>query len=117
MGRAKNLLATGKVGNLVFYEYRGKECCRTAPGTVKQTAGMKRNSSRFGLAAQASSYLRAYLEPMMHDAKDKIMLYGFNAAINKWLREFQVNEHTCSVSNFYIDNFQFNAAALLPVLV
>ena len=117
MGRAKNLLATGKVGNLIFYEYRGQQCCRTAPGTVKQTAGMKKNSSRFGLAACASGYLRSYLEPIFHDAKDKTMLYGFNSAINKWLREFQPNENTFSTSNFYIDNFQFNQQALLPVLV
>jgi hypothetical protein len=117
MGRAKNLLATGKVGNLVFYEYRGKECCRTAPGTVKQTAGMKKNSSRFGLAARASAYIRDSMGPIFHDAKDKTMLYGFNSAINKWLREYKVNENTFSTSNFYIDNFQFNAAAPMPMLV
>src|ERR1044072_8862550 len=104
MGRAKNLLATGKVGNLVFYEYRGKECVRTAPGTVRQTAGMKRNSSRFGLAARASAYIRDSMGRIFHDEKDKTMLYGFNTAINKWLREYKVNADTFSTSNFYIDN-------------
>lgn len=117
MGRAKNLLATGKVGNLVFYEYRGKECCRTAPGTVRQTAGMKKNSSRFGLAARASAYIRDSMGRIFHDEKDKAMLYGFNTAINKWLREYKVTENTSSVSNFYIDNFQFNATAPMSMLV
>lgn len=117
MGRAKNLSATGKVGNLVFYEYRGMECVRTAPGTIRQTAGMKKNSSRFGLAARASAYIRDSMGRIFHDEKDKTMLYGFNSAINKWLREYQVNEHTFSTSNFYIDNFQFNAAAPMSMLV
>lgn len=117
MGRVKNLLATGKVGNLVFYEYRGKECVRTAPGTIKQTAGMKKNSSRFGLAARASAYIRDSMGRIFHDEKDKTMLYGFNTAINKWLREYKVNADTFSTSNFYIDNFQFNAAAPMSMLI
>ncbi|HUP13479.1 MAG TPA: hypothetical protein VM187_14745, partial [Niastella sp.] len=117
MGRAKNVMATGKVGNLVFYEYRGQMCCRSAPGSIRQTAGTKKSASMFGLAASVSSYLRSSLNPIFHDPRDKTMLYGFNGAIHKWLREFKPDENSFSTSNFYIDNFQFNSSALLPTLV
>lgn len=117
MGRAKHVLATGKVGNLVFYEYRGQMCCRTAPGSIRQTAGMKKSASQFGLAASASSYIRNNLSPIFHDSLDKTMMYGFNSAVHKWLREYKPDENTFSTNNFYIDNFQFNAAASLPMLV
>jgi hypothetical protein len=117
MGRAKHVLATGKVGNIIFYEYRGQMCCRSAPGSIRQTKGMKKSASRFGLAAQTSSYIRSAIGRIFHDANDKAMLYGFNTAINKWLREYDVTENTSSVSNFYIDNFQFNATAPMSMLV
>lgn len=117
MGRAKHVMATGKVGNLIFYEYRGKMCCRTAPGSIRQTAGTKKSASQFGLAAATSAYIRDYMGHILHDEKDKTMMYGFNTAINKWLREYKVKEDTFSTSNFYIDNFQFNAAAPMSMLV
>ena len=117
MGRAKHVMVTGKVGNLVFYEYRGQMCCRTAPGSIRQTAGMKKSASQFGLAAGASSVIRNNLGPIFHDAHDKPMMYGFNSAIHKWLREYKPDENTFSPNNFYIDNFQFNAAASLSMLV
>lgn len=117
MGRAKHVLATGKVGNLIFYEYRGQMCCRSAPGSIRQTKGMKKSASQFGLAAQTSSYIRSSIGTIFHDASDKAMLYGFNTAINKWMREYKVTENTFSASNFYIDNFQFNAAAPMSMLV
>lgn len=117
MGRAKHVMATGKVGPLIFYEYRGQMCCRTAPGSIRQTAETKKSASQFGLAASTSRYLRDSLSSIFHDDLDKTMLYGFNGAIHKWLREYRPNENTFSTSNFYIDNFQFNAAASLPMLV
>jgi hypothetical protein len=117
MGRAKHVMATGKVGPLIFYEYRGKMCCRTAPGSIRQTAGTKKSASQFGLAASTSRYLRDSLSSIFHDARDKTMLYGFNSAVHKWLREYKPEENTFSTSNFYIDNFQFNTAASLPMLV
>lgn len=118
MGRAKNLMvATGKVGKLIFYEYRGQMCCRRTPGSVRQTAATKKSASQFGLAVKASRYLRHSLDSEFHDANDKTMLYGFNSAVHKWLREYKPDENTFSTNNFYIDNFQFNAAASLPMLV
>ncbi|MCS3799602.1 hypothetical protein [Niastella sp. OAS944] len=117
MGRAKNLMATGKVGKLIFYEYRGIMCCRTAPGSVRQTAATKKSAAQFGLAVKASSCLRDSFYRILHDAQDKTMLYGFNSAMHKWLHEYQPNENTYSTSNFYIDNFQFNAAASMSMLV
>lgn len=117
MGRAKHVLATGKVGNIIFYEYRGQMCCRSAPGSIRRTNGMKKSASVFGLAASASACLRNSLDFILHDSHDKTMLYGFNGSIHKWLREYQPNENTFSINNFYIDNFQFNAAASLPMLV
>jgi hypothetical protein len=117
MGRAKNLMATGKVGKLIFYEYRGIMCCRTAPGSVRQTAATKKSASQFGLAVKASRCLRDSFSRIFHDAQDKTMFYGFNSALHKWLREYQPNENTYSTGNFYIDNFQFNAAASMSMLV
>jgi hypothetical protein len=117
MGRAKNLMATGKVGKLIFYEYRGIMCCRTAPGSVRQTAATKKSASQFGLAVKASSCLRDSLSRIFHDTKDKTMFYGFNSALQKWLQEYKANENTYSTGNFYIDDFQFNAAAAMPMLV
>jgi hypothetical protein len=110
-------MATGKVGPLIFYEYRGQMCCRTAPGSIRQTAATKKSASQFGLAASASRCLRDSLSSIFHDALDKTMFYGFNSAVYKWLREYKPEENTFSTSNFYIDNFQFNTAASLPMLV
>jgi hypothetical protein len=117
MGRTKHSAVSGKVANLIYYEYRGKPCCRSAPETVRQTVGMKKSASQFGLAVRLSKYLRRPLNTFFPDAKDKALLYGFNNAIMKWLRELKPDENTFSTSNFFIDQFQFNESALLPVLV
>ena len=117
MGRTKNNLISGRAGNVIFYEYRGKPCCRSIPDSVKQTAGMKKSASQFGWAARLSRYFRHPLTAFFPDAKDKNMLYGFNSALLKWMRELKPDENTYSINNFFIDRFQFNEAALLPVLV
>jgi hypothetical protein len=117
MGRVKHSSVSGKVANLIYYEFRGKSCCRSAPATVRQTAGMKKSASQFGLASRASRYLRKGLTPVLPDEKDKVILYGFNNAILKWLKELQPDENTFSADNFFIDNFQLNQNALLPILV
>lgn len=117
MGTTKHELVSGKVGNLIFYEYRGKPCCRSTPDSIRQTAGMKKSASRFGFAAKISKFLRFQLKPFLSNADDKPMMYGFNKAIMQWLRESKPDENTFSTSNFFIDQFQFNKEASLAALV
>src|SRR5262245_16359958 len=102
MGSANNSLFKGRVGNLVFYEYRGKPCCRTVPDYVKQTAATKKSSSQFRIAVRASGYLRAQMKHFLPDPKDKPMLYGFNNAILQWIRACQPDENSFLASNFFV---------------
>jgi hypothetical protein len=117
MGKTNGAINSGRVGNVIYYTYRGKPCCRSVPSHVRQTTATKQRATEFGVAVRLSYLVRKYFKSILPDEKDKRMLYGLNNAALQWFRTSNLNEDTFTTNNFFIDQFQFNAEALLPALV
>jgi len=59
---SKNLVLSGKVGNLVFATNGNKSYVRSLPGQVKQTLNTKKAASRFGLCSEKDKNYRLLLQ-------------------------------------------------------
>ena len=84
----------GRIGNLIYYKWRGIPCIRTVPDRVKQTKATKQSAKDFGRAVQLSRCLRTFLSPCLPDYKSKPVMYAMNAALLSWFRqEKAIAEH------------------------
>ena len=48
----------GRIGDLIYYRRKGKQCVRRAPKNVKRSAATKRSAEEFGVASAAGATLR-----------------------------------------------------------
>ncbi|MEO8403495.1 MAG: hypothetical protein ABI480_02830 [Chitinophagaceae bacterium] len=108
MAKINDVIITGKLKNLVFYERLGTLCVRTIPVNVRQTKGTKKNAKTFGQAAKIMKYLREGLLPVISPVKDTYTANRFNIAIHQWLKSADRNIGLSS-----INSFQFNEKANL----
>jgi hypothetical protein len=87
MARFTKIFATGKIGPVIFYEYRGKPVARSMPLRVRQTKATKESAKLFGRASSLSARLRSGLHDVLIDPMDKKMMYDLNRALLEWLQE------------------------------
>jgi hypothetical protein len=78
-------LFSGITGNVVFFNYNGKQGIRVRPVRVKQTPAMKKNAKEFGRAATLSSHIRSGLKDFVPDPKEKKLRYGLDHCLKKWM--------------------------------
>jgi len=89
MAKQDGAYTNGRIGNLIYYKWRGIPCVRSVPDRVKQTKATKQSAKHFGRAVQLSRCLRAYLSPCLPDHKSKPVMYAMNAALMSWFRQEQ----------------------------
>jgi hypothetical protein len=77
MAKPTHIVLNGKLGNLVFYEFRGVPCTRTLPSKVRQTKATKKSARLFGRATSLSAALRGGLGNFLpQDKGRRIMCTG-----------------------------------------
>lgn len=108
MARQKTTILTGKVANLIYYEFRGKPCCRSMPDKVKQTKATKQAAKDFGKAVRLSKLFRKRLTAVLPDPVDKPMMYRFNSVLRKWIHAGQPASNKEKNKLSFLSDFQFN---------
>ena len=94
MAKQDALFTSGRLGNVIFYRWKGIGCARMAPGRVRQTKATKQSAKDFGRAVKLSSLLRGSLSPALPNYRSREIMYKFNAALLGWLRqEKTIEEH------------------------
>jgi hypothetical protein len=85
MAKQDKIYLKGKMGDLIFYEWKGKACTRSMPLDVKQTPNTKVAAGYFGEASSYGRRLRETLGDFLPDPKDKPMMYDINTVLGQWL--------------------------------
>lgn len=87
MARQDAFITRGRIGNIVFYQWKGNGYARGAPRRVKQSIATRRSAKDFGHAVQLSKYLRVSLSSALTNYKSREIMYKMNAALLSWLRQ------------------------------
>ncbi len=85
MARQRTIYVTGKIANLIFYQWKGIPCSRIMPSVVHQTTATKASAGVFGQATRISKYLRESLQGFVPDYKDKPFTFKMNEEVRRWL--------------------------------
>ena len=85
MARQKRIILSGRIANLIFYEYKGIPCARTVPEKVRQTKATKASALQFGLITRISKDLRASLYGFVPNSKDLAFMHKVNSQVRDWL--------------------------------
>jgi hypothetical protein len=112
MARQKKIILSGRVSNIIFYEFRGIACARTRPARVRQTKATKSSAKQFGKAVRMSRVLRSGLDFILPDPRDKSMMYRLNNALLQWLLQTKPGSKLTTDLPF-ISGFEFNEESLL----
>lgn len=87
MAKPTRIFLSGKIDNLIFYEFQGKPCARKAPVKVRQTKATRESAKLFGIAVSMSAALRQSLSTILPVSKARKNMYLLNTALLKWLKE------------------------------
>lgn len=87
MAKPTRIFLSGKIENLIFYEFQGKPCVRKAPIKVRQTRATKASAKLFGMAVSMSASLRAGLAKVLPPKTRRKNMYLLNTALLKWLKQ------------------------------
>ncbi len=86
MAIQSNLKLKGTFDSLIFYQWKGIDCIRTRPATVKRVPVAIENSRVFGLAANRSKILRCLLQPVLPEPGNRKMIHRLHKAFSDWLK-------------------------------
>jgi hypothetical protein len=93
MAKRDAAFTSGRVGNLIYYQWKGIPCVRTIPYKVRQTKATRQSAKNFGRAVKLSQGLRGYLSPCLPNYKSKAVMHTMNAALLTWLRQEKPEEN------------------------
>lgn len=82
---------SGKTGPIILYRWRDRQCMRTKPGKVRQTAATKKRSSNFGIASRASKITRMYLSDIL-SYMDGTRHNRITSAYINWLKGINISD-------------------------
>lgn len=114
MASTRAIIFRGKVGHLVYYEYRGKANVRSAPVQVRQTHATKDSAKRFGLAVSMSAVIRAALGSVLPGDTDRQRMYLLNKKLYQWLDGSLERQPGGDPALSVIKGFELNPAKQLP---
>jgi hypothetical protein len=88
MARTESLdqFKPGRLGELVYYTREGKRFVKLYQPVVKQTEATVMAAKIFGRAMVFAKHLRHGIIPIMHDPKDRAIMYRMNKAVLSWLK-------------------------------
>jgi len=87
MAKPTQIFLSGKIENLIYYEFRGKPCARTVPTRVRQSKATKASAKLFGMAVSMSAALRQGLGTVLPRKDVYKNMYRLNTALLQWLKE------------------------------
>jgi hypothetical protein len=76
----------GRVGSVVFFKRNGKDYVRLHQPNIKQTEATVAAARSFGRAITIAKYLRHGIRSIMHEPKDREIMYKMNMAVQSWLK-------------------------------
>jgi hypothetical protein len=107
MAIQKDVILTGRIGNMIFYKRNGKYCSRAIPDQVRQTKPTKARAKEFGKASSLAKAIRQQLLPVIPFPADNNMQTRLITAVFQWLKEAG-SSRTERMSKLYlIEGFQF----------
>jgi hypothetical protein len=80
------MFTSGRIGPVVFYLRYGTKCSRVHTPHIKQTEATKAAAKNFGRAIRYAKHLRHGIMSIMHDEKDRAIMYKMNKAVQSWLK-------------------------------
>src|SRR5687768_17723317 len=98
----------GTVGQIIFYEFRGKPVLRTKPSKVRQTKATKASAKEFGRAVRYSKEIRWELTPLVNVSDDRSLMYRMNSVLLKWLIQGKEDDNQLPKNIEGFDDFQLN---------
>lgn len=114
MARQRDSKLVGTLGNVIFYNYRGKYCMRTKPVSVHRTKASINSGLNFGKASKISSQIRRAVASINPANSDMRVLYRLTAAVNKfiaWKGKMEAASIKMPKKLPFIYGFQFNDQA------
>jgi len=110
MARQQTVYVTGKMANLIFYNFRGRPAVRTMPKKVKQTRATKDSAKLFGKAARLSRVIREGLYPLYSDLGDASIMPRLTGAVFQCLKdeEATIGAEVFKDNLFFLRSFQWN---------
>ena len=118
MAKQSAVFNRGRIGNVIFYQWKGIGCARTVPRRVKQTKATKQSAKYFGSAARLSKSLRSSLSPALHNFNKRQVMYKMNAALLNWIRQEKPIEGNISfVGLEFNDKSEFSSRFKKELLV
>lgn len=113
MAHQKNINLQGTIENIIFYTSNAQHLMRTKPAFVRQTKATTQAASLFGKAVKMSANLRATVQFLLPDAKDRNMMHRLDAALLNWLRADRSATTDNESAVPFISGFEFNLQSLL----
>ena len=107
MASSGGLPFSGRLGNLVFFQVKGKTFVRTWPSEIKQTKATKTSARIFGRASAIGAVIRKQLLPALSLESDNRIQTRFATAIAKWLKAQESGIMKPESALSYIQGFQF----------
>lgn len=114
MARQRDSKLVGTLGNVIFYNYRGKYCMRTKPVSVHRTKASINSGLNFGKASKISSQIRRAVASINPANSEMRVLYRLTAAVNKfitWKGKIEAASIKIPKKLPFIYGFQFNDQA------
>jgi hypothetical protein len=111
MAKKNNNVVQGTLGEVIHYEWKGKQCMRSMPRKFKQTDASVKSGLSFGKASALSREIRediAYVNPCK---KDITVMFRLTGALNKFLSWKSKNAPVVNgilTGLPFISDFQFN---------
>jgi hypothetical protein len=75
------------VGDLIFYQSRGKFLYRQKGNTGRQAAAARQQSALLGKASALSAAIRKAVKPILPETDSRKLMYRLNNALQQWLRQ------------------------------
>jgi hypothetical protein len=98
---------TGRVGDLIYYNMRGRQYVRTMPKKVKQTKATKASAGEFGRAAALGAAIRSQMGSIISEPKDNKMQTRLVTVLYQWLLQLRNQKDSKSIQPRFLMGFQF----------
>jgi len=113
MAHQKNIKLRGTFENIIFYTSKEQFLIRSKPSIVRQTNATKKAASLFGEAVKMSANLRATVQSLLPNSKDRNMMHRLDATFLNWLRTGQSASGRHEIPFPFVPGFEFNLESQL----
>ena len=109
---SKKNIISGRIGNLVFREFNGKQIVQSRPEEVKQTKATQLSSSEFTQCSRWAKGLRLFLIPFLVGLTDSYMYKRFTGQLYSALQSNtdlpKGQRNPCNADMSALAGFEFN---------